>query len=217
MRLVQCLLPGLLLLAGTTITFGQSTTPLSTEPVEPASQKTLFKLGVNPGRLLQGTRLRFYDGAVLPISLGVEHMLNDKFSVYGQLDADFGFYRYRSALSPDIETKVFIPTGALGVGARYYYNQAGRAAHNRAHGAFNGNYLALEAHTEARRFGYSSTPASYAPSLNAVWGMQRRLGRHFLFDLNAGVGFGRAFQTGESYPARTTLTTQLNLGIYFGH
>ena len=61
-------------------------------------------------------------------------------------------------------------------------------------------------------------PVKYASGLNLVWGMQRRLGRNFLFDFNAAAGlapFRSDANIGYS-TSRLNITTQLNLGIYFG-
>ncbi|MBO2008714.1 hypothetical protein [Hymenobacter negativus] len=101
------------------------------------------------------------------------------------------------------DKEALVHSGALGLGLRYYYNQAGHEQHNRAHGAFQGNYLALEALTELDRiryFLYDTSTYPYpgaesieyrtqaSPLLNVYWGLQRRLGKHFLFDFNTGVG-----------------------------
>jgi hypothetical protein len=119
------------------------------------------------------------------------------------------------------------------VGGRYYYNQEGRAQHGRARGSFVGNYLAAELHTEMLRTaefvvtspypsleGYYAYRTDYTPTLNLLWGMQRRLGHNFLFDLNAGVGVGptRSDAHFGGYSAGgLNLSTQINLGVYFGH
>jgi hypothetical protein len=213
MLLTRFLLPGLLVLAGTTCSLGQSA-PSATTPTETAPDRLLLKVGLNAGRALRYTG--YYGlSARLPLSVGAEYALSSKFTLYGQADADFRLFK-NNTYGGDGEFA--IPAGGLGIGARYYYNQAGRERHNRPHGAFVGNYLALEAHTELRqRYGLRN---DVAPSLNAVWGMQRRLGRNFLFDFNAGLGLGP--HRSDSYlgysPNNSNLnfTTQLNLGVYFG-
>jgi hypothetical protein len=217
MRFACSLLPGIVLLTSVTNSFGQTTNtlPIATTPqAESAAvpRATLFKVGLNPGRNVRGARL--YNGLVIPVTVGAEHMLGSNFSIYGQVDADLGFYRDNLLGTTGENLHAYVPTGALGLGARYYYNQAARARDNRAHGAFNGNYLALEAHNEVRRGYYRDLINS--PSLNIVWGMQRRLGRNFLFDLNAGAGVGYG-SSREFYSGGPTINTQLNLGIYFGH
>ncbi|MDB5270953.1 MAG: hypothetical protein JWP58_3993 [Hymenobacter sp.] len=213
MLLTRFLLPGLLVLAGTTYSLGQSA-PAATAPTETTPDRLLLKVGLNAGRALRYTG--YYGlSARLPLSVGAEYALSPKFTLYGQLDADFRILKNNAYLG---ERDFLIPAGGVGIGARYYYNQAGRERHNRPHGAFVGNYLAVEAHTELRqRYGLRN---DLAPSLNAVWGMQRRLGRSFLFDFNAGLGLGP--HRSDSYLGYTpnnsnlNITTQLNLGVYFG-
>ena len=213
MFLIRFLLPGLLLLADTTCSQGQSA-PAATAPTETAPDRLLLKVGLNAGRAIRYTG--YYGlAARLPLSVGAEYALSSKFTLYGQLDADFRVLKDNPYLG---DRNFVIPAGGLGIGARYYYNQAGRERHNRPHGAFVGNYLALEAHTELRqRYGLRN---DVSPSLNAVWGMQRRLGRSFLFDFNAGLGLGphrRDSNLGYSpNNSNLNITTQLNLGVYFG-
>lgn len=213
MLLIRSLLPGLLMLAGTIYSRGQSV-PSAATPAEPAPDRLLLKVGLNAGRAIRYTG--YYGlSARLPLSVGAEYALNSKFTVYGQVDADFRLSKNNAYLG---DRDFIVPAGGLGIGARYYYNQAGRERHNRPHGAFAGNYLALEAHTELRqRYGLRN---DVSPSLNAVWGMQRRLGRNFLFDLNAGIGLGphRSDSNLGYSPNNTNLniTTQLNFGVYFG-
>lgn len=216
MRLTVALLPALLLVAAPTAIFAQASALVPDSAARPAivSPKLLLKIGLNAGRAL---RYSGYYGAALcaPLSAGAEYRLGSKFTLYGQLDADLRLAPRREVYG---DQHFLVPTGALGVGARYYYNQAGRARHNRPSGPFVGNYLALEAHTEVRQ--RSDASAIVTPSLNALWGLQRRLGRNFLLDFNAGVGLGPVGDSGGSGfhnpPSPVNITTQFNLGIYFG-
>jgi hypothetical protein len=223
MRIICPFLPSLLLLASTTIGHAQTvppaaptTLPATTTaaldlPAEAPTHPLLLKVGLNAGRALQWGG---YHGLLsqVPVSVGAEYSLNSKFTLYSQLDADVGLPR-RYSFSGDRSN--LITSGAVGLGGRYYYNQAGRARHNRPHGPFIGNYLGLEAHVEMRR--YYGPQFDFAPAFNAVWGMQRRLNRNFLFDFNAGVGLGptRNYISGFT-PSHTTITTQFNLSLYFG-
>ena len=220
MRLVHSLLPGLLVLASPISGLGQPVTPppasstgAATVPAEATPHKLLLKVGLNAGRSLRYGG--FYGlAARLPVSVGAEYSLSRRFTLYGQLDTDF---RLSSQNTFYGDQHFVIPTGALGVGVRYYYNQAGRERQNRPHGTFVGNYLGLEAHTELRqRYGVRN---DVAPGLNLLWGMQRRLGRNFLFDFNAGAGL-TPYRSDTNVGYSTSglnITTQLNLGVYFGH
>lgn len=218
MRPLRPLLFGLLLLVGATTAFAQTeaAAPAAAALPEAATRPLLLKVGLNAGRAL---RYSGYSGlsAQLPVSAGAEYALSPKFTLYGQADVDLGVASRQDVYGGNRGS--IIPSGAIGIGARYYYNQARRARHNRAHGPFVGNYLALEAHTEARRRSNQSLDVS--PGLNAVWGMQRRLGRSFLFDFNTGLGVSPVrsdtqlgFSSGAS--GSTNFTAQFNLGIYFG-
>ena len=218
MPLVRLLLCGLFLLAASTASRGQALPAPPAGPILTADappQKLLLKVGLNAGRSL---RWGGYYGlaARLPVSVGAEYALSPKFTLYGQVDADF---RLSSQNAYYGDRNLVIPTGALGVGARYYYNQAGRERHNRAHGLFVGNYLAVEAHTEVRQNYGSDLRNNFSQGLNLVWGMQRRLGRNFLFDFNTGIGLGPSTSDmgfGYHTPGQLNITTQFNLGIYFG-
>ena len=217
MRLSRTLLPGLLILTGTAASHGQTVPPTTSEavaapvtPGEAAPRNLLLKVGFNAGRSI---RWGGYEGWLgrTPIALAAEYALGPKFTLYGQVDADLMALRRLSSEGP---TYPVLSSGAVGVGGRYYYNQEGRARNNRAHGLFIGNYVGLEAHTELEKFGNFRI----GPSLNAIWGMQRRLGRNFLFDFNAGIGYGPNSDATTGYRTSAgTIATQFNLGIYFGH
>lgn len=221
MRALHLFLPGILLLASAAHGVAQTTpVPSATvpsaagEPVpaEAAPDKFLFKVGLNAGRAF---RWGGYDGFLgrAPLSAGAEVALRSNFTLYGQADADFTLHR-RTSFSG--ERSNLVPSGAVGLGGRYYYNQAKRARNNRAHGQFIGNYVGLEARAEMRRI-YGRNVETM-PSLNLIWGMQRRLNRNLLFDLNAGAGVGTSYNgavLGFS-SAPFTFTTQLNASLYFG-
>ena len=223
MRFLRRLLPAFLLLGGPTSLLAQTapapatvpgppTTALAAAPAPTAPDKWLLKVGLNAGRALHWGGYEGFRGRV-PLSVGAEYALSPAFTLHGQADADFELRRRTSYAG---ERRNLVPSGALGLGGRYYYNQAGRARNNRAHGQFIGNYLGLEARAEMRR-GYGRTVETM-PSLNLLWGMQRRINRNLLFDLNAGVGMGASYNRAvlglESAPF--TITTQLNASLYFG-
>lgn len=224
------LLPGLLLLTAAAPVLAQTAPPSNAAAAAgPAEGDNLqLRVGLNAARVFRHSS---YQGLFsrVPLSLGAEYALSRRFTLYGQVDADLELFRNDPGRNL---TKPLLPTGALSVGARYYYNQEGRAQHNRARGPFVGNYLAVELHTEMLSYpelvvtspypafeGYYTTRTDYAPTLNLLWGMQRRLSRNFLFDFNAGVGVGAKRSDahfGGYSPGPLNLSTQVNLGIYFG-
>ena len=232
MPVLRSLLFGLLVLAGTTASLGQTvpepaSIPNGTVPSAAVASPVLLKVGLNVARSF---RWGGYYGIPfrVPVSIGAEYQLSPKFTLYGQLDADFAVPRTTSFFG---ERSPLLPTAALSLGGRYYYNQGGRARQNRAHGAFVGNYLAAEIHTEMwHHFEYRGaslfSPSGgavlrrdYVPTLNLLWGMQRRLSRSFLLDASAGIGVGTTrsnLHFGGFSSGPVNLSGQLNLGIYFG-
>lgn len=228
-RFYHCLLSGLLLLAAASTSFAQTAVaPGSGEEAPASADRLQLRIGLNVARNFRHTNYYGY-GERVPVSVSAEYALNRRFTLYGQVDAELGLFRQDPGRNL---TKPLVPTGAFSIGTRYYYNQDGRMQHNRAHGLFVGNYLAAELHTEMLRYpayvltspyptpdGYYALRSEFTPTLNLLWGMQRRLGRNFLFDLNAGVGLGakRSDDHFGGYSAGAlNLSTQLNLGVYFG-
>ena len=231
MPVLRSLLPGLLLLAGPTASWAQEVpAPASTPnaaviPEAAPPSKVLLKVGLNVARAV---RWSGYSGISfrVPVTVGVEYWLSPKFTLYGQLDTDFAVRQSTAFFG---ERSPLVPTAALSLGGRYYYNQAKRAQQNRVHGAFVGNYLAAEIHTEMGyryKFGGLGTPTGgftiqreFVPTLNLLWGMQRRLSRNFLLDASAGIGVGAtrsSLNFGGFSSEPVNLSGQLNLGIYFG-
>ena len=229
MRHCLSFLPGLLLVG--LPSFAQTAVPLppgATPAVDIPTDKVQLRVGLNAARLF---RHGGYYGLIsrVPLSAGIEYALNPRFTLYGQVDADLGLFRRDPGRKVD---QPLIPTGALSIGTRYYYNQEGRARHNRARGPFVGNYLAAELHSEMLRTpdfvltspypdfnGYYVYRTHYTPTLNLLWGMQRRMGHHFLFDFNAGVGLSPTRSDahfGGYSVSGLNVSTQINLGVYFG-
>lgn len=208
-----------LLLSGATLSQAQT---IPAPPAVPAAQpaaagattevparKTLLKVGLNAGRALMN-RGPYGISAKLPVTVGAEYLLNSRFTVYGQADTDFNLFgRERDFYSQSR----LVSGGAISLGVRYYGNQV--------HKPFEGYYLGAEVHTELLP-GFAFLGRAN-PALNVICGVQRRLGENFLFDLNAGVGIGANRFTEIYYPSPyakpspLSITTQLNLGIYFGH
>ncbi|GAA4352725.1 hypothetical protein GCM10023185_12680 [Hymenobacter saemangeumensis] len=224
MRITSLVLPGMLLLGATTLSQGQaadSSRYPAPVPAETSSNRLLLKIGLNAGRLFPFGGYFGY-AARLPLSVGAEYALSPRFTLYGQADADFAIPTYAGYFRQN----AVLPTAGLGLGARYYYNQAGRARQNRAHGPFTGNYLAAEGRLETLSRGApwskggdaALPPREYTPSLNLLWGMQRRLGHGFLLDMNAEVGLNLVPNTySRTFTARQLNTSLLlNLGLYFG-
>ena len=228
MPILRSLLPGLLILTGSTASWAQEVPAPASIPdasvitdAAPPS-KVLLKLGLNVAR---SARWGGYSGIPfrVPVTVGVEYWLSPKFTLYGQLDTDFAVRQSTTFLG---ERFPLVPTAALSLGGRYYYNQAKRAQQNRTHGAFVGNYLAAEIHTEMGyryKSGGLAAPTElqreFVPTFNLLWGMQRRLSRNFLLDASAGIGVGATrsdLNFGGFSSGPVNLSGQLNLGIYFG-
>ncbi|MCC3154165.1 hypothetical protein Q3A66_04865 [Hymenobacter sp. BT770] len=183
------------------------TAPTSEKPVaataaEPAPRRLLLKVGLAPSRLIPQYRWHGTNWTLAP-SVGAEYQLTPHLTLYGQAEVDFVLVQRRySNYAFGLSRERMVHSGAVGIGGRYYYNQERRAQHNRAHGPFVGNYVALEAAAELDRREFvtydpysSYYPTVYSvdyrtqvmPVLTALWGLQRRLGQHFLYDASAGL------------------------------
>jgi hypothetical protein len=168
--------------------------PVAAAPVPVFEPHTLFKLGVTPTRWVPQYRYNGFQFRISP-SIGLERQLTSAATIYALAEVDFLTRRGEHYIGGK---EALVHTGAVGIGGRYYYNQAGRERHQRARGSFVGNYVALEAMTELDRrqlIGVDDNgnivPAYQMlvmPLLNAYWGLQRRPGKHFLYDINTGVG-----------------------------
>jgi hypothetical protein len=215
-------------------------TPVAaTAAVEPTPRRFLLKAGLAPSRLIPQYRSYGLNRMLAP-SIGAEYLLAPHVTLYGQADVDFVLGKRGYSYFPSGGSREqLVHSGAVGVGGRYYYNQEGRARHNRAHGPFVGNYVAFEAATELNRrefviYDYYSSysPTRYyteyrtqvMPVLTALWGMQRRLGQHFLYDASAGLAV-LARPVNYSYYGPSNFKTlygfdtsvALNLRLYFVH
>lgn len=172
----------------------EATGPAVAVPAPAFKPVMLVKTGIAPTRCVPQYRYNDLRLRLSP-SIGLERQITPTVTLYALAEADF---LPRRASYYWGEREALVHTGAVGVGGRYYYNQAGRAQHQRVHGPFVGNYVALEALTELDRKlftgldGNGNSTTAYnvqaMPLLNAYWGLQRRPGKHFLYDLNTGVG-----------------------------
>jgi hypothetical protein len=190
-------------------------------PVPPA---VLLKVG------LRATHIS-YSGSgqawslVVPLSLGAEYRLAPRFSFYGQLEADLQTSRAATATRRRSPQAMAVPSAALGVGLRYYYNQPRRGEPLRNANLY-GSYLALEGNIERNavtgRYVSQSrrqTAAGLTPGLYAYWGTQHRLRRALLYDVSAGLGLqAPTYYNFESIaPAHYNLAAQVNLRLYWSH
>jgi len=162
---------------------------------------------------------------VVPLSLGAEYRLAPRFGFYGQLEADLQTSRTALAARRRRPQAVAVPSAALGVGLRYYYNQPRRGEPLRSANLY-GSYLALEGNIErnavtgryvsqARR----QAAAGLTPGLYAYWGTQHRLRHALLYDVSAGLGLqAPPYYNFESIaPAHYNMTAQVNLRLYWSH
>lgn len=188
--------------------------------------RLLVKAGLAPSRILPQSGYYGFQWRVSP-SLGLEYRLSPWFSLAGQVEADITPQR------PDLygveRRRPLVPSGAVGLMLRYYYNQAGRIRHQRAQGPFVGNYLALGTTTHAEHYYlafYNPVSPSYSDvrsraelttSANIYWGLQRRVGHHFLYDFNVGTGLATRYYPNSPlvYRSGNLLNFELNLRLYF--
>jgi hypothetical protein len=156
---------------------------------------------------------------VVPFSLGAEYRLAPRFSVYSQAEADWQASRANGRR----RQATALPNTILALGLRYYYSQPakGKPLHSNT---LYGGYLALEGNVERSQIAATyisrsrrQTPSSLTPGMYAFWGMQHRLRRSLLYDLNAGLGMQTpAYYNYESIvPAHYQVAAQVNIRVYW--
>ncbi len=162
---------------------------------------------------------------VVPLSLGAEYRLAPRFGFYGQVEADLQTSRTAVAARRRRPQAIAVPSAALGVGLRYYYNQP-RRSEPLPNANLYGSYLALEGNIERNavtgRFVSLSrrqTTTGLTPGLYAYWGTQHRLRRALLYDVSAGLGFqAPTYYNFESIaPTHYNIAAQVNLRLYWSH
>ena len=162
---------------------------------------------------------------VVPLSLGAEYRLAPRFGFYGQLEADLQTSRTALAARRRRSQAVAVPSAALGVGLRYYYNQP-RQGEPLRNANLYGSYIAVEGNLErnvvtgryvsqARR----QTPTGLTPGLYAYWGTQHRLRGALLYDVSAGLGLqAPTYYNFENIaPTHYNVAVQANLRLYWSH
>ena len=217
---------GLVILGLLGVSLGAGAQAVSPDSVQRfAPPKVLLKVG------LSLTHFSYSSGSqsqtwqlVVPLSVGAEYRLSPRLAMYGQADADLqasrAVTRRRSGQANAL------PSAAMGLGMRYYYNQPGKGQPSHSHGLY-GSYLALEGNVErteiaakylATNLSRRQTPTSLTPGVYAYWGTQHRLRRAMLYDINAGLGLqAPAYYNYESItPAHYSLTAQVNIRLYWG-
>ncbi|RTQ53677.1 hypothetical protein EJV47_02770 [Hymenobacter gummosus] len=152
-------------------------------PALTAPPATLFKLGLDAPRLWLG-----YWGVGVPLYAGVERQLGRHFSLTGDVNVGVGFGGGRRG--PELQRF----GGALGT--RYYYGQARRLRKGKSVAALSGTYLQLQVASEFEGrllydYPYNQRLYRHTPSLELLWGYQRRLGRYGFMDVGAGLKLWR--------------------------
>lgn len=163
---------------------------------------------------------------IFPTSLGFEYRLNPRFSLLARAEADVAAGRApRGRRGGNLAPA---PGAALGLGARYYFNQS-RALCAGAPAECWGSYLALETSTDlsaagrlrggarSRRRGAASL-TRFTPSVFVLVGTQHQgPGRHMLYDLSAGLGIEAppSYATDATISRPWEMASQVNLRVYF--
>lgn len=187
----------------------------------PVPPQFLLKAG------LRLTHLSYSPGSqtwrvVVPLSFGGEYRLAPRFGVYGQAEADLQASRAATGRRRSVQANA-LPTAALALGLRYYYNQPAGRLPLRNNNLY-GNYIALEGSIErsvvtavAVNRTRRQTLANLTPGIFAFWGTQQRLRRSMLYDLNAGLGVQLPpYYNYESLvPARYDIAAQVNIRVYW--
>ncbi|TVT40437.1 hypothetical protein FNT36_13230 [Hymenobacter setariae] len=191
-------------------------------PVPPA---VLLKVGLRATHISYSANSQAWS-LVVPLSLGAEYRLAPRFGFYGQVEADLQTSRSTIARRRrPTQAAVAVPSAALGVGLRYYYNQPRRGESLR-NARLYGGYLAVEGNIERNAVTgrYVSqlrrqATTGLTPGLYVYWGTQHRLRGALLYDASAGLGFqAPTYYNFESIaPAHYNIAAQVNLRLYWSH
>jgi hypothetical protein len=210
------------MLVGALAAHAQAISPAADSVRGPVPPAVLLKAG------LRVTHVNYSPGSqtwrlVVPLSFGAEYRLAPRFSFYGQVEADL--QTSHTAARRRRPQAVAVPSAALGVGLRYYYNQPKRGEPLRNTNLY-GNYLALEGSIERNELtgkyvnpSRRQTAAGLTPGLYAFWGTQHRLRRSLLYEASAGIGFqAPTYYNFENIaPAHYNVAAQVNLRLYWSH
>jgi hypothetical protein len=217
------LLSTVLTLTAALAAHAQTTYPAPDSVRGPMPPAVLLKVGLRATHVSYSASSQNWS-LIVPLSLGAEYRLAPRFGFYGQVEADFQTSRTARAARRRPQA-IAVPSAALGVGLRYYYNQPRRGEPLRNANLY-GSYLALEGNIErnavtGRYVSQSRRQAAVGltPGLYAYWGTQHRLRRALLYDVSAGLGFqAPTYYNFESIaPVHYNIAAQVNLHIYWSH
>lgn len=107
------------------------------------------------------------------------------------------------------------------IGGRYYYDQPRRIRKGKSANNFSANYLSLQFDNIIQiRVNYSKDDEQQSiskPTINLLYGIQRRLGKFGYFDLNGGFRYDEInYNTTTNQPRKTPLALVLNASIGLG-
>jgi len=202
----------------------QAASPAPDSMRGPTPPTVLLKVGLRATHVSYSANNQNWS-LVVPLSLGAEYRLAPRFGFYGQVEADLQTSRTAVAARRRRPQAIAVPSAALGVGLRYYYNQP-RRSEPLPNANLYGSYLALEGNIERNavtgRFVSLSrrqTTTGLTPGLYAYWGTQHRLRRALLYDVSAGLGFqAPTYYNFESIaPTHYNIAAQVNLRLYWSH
>ena len=130
------------------------------------------------------------------------------------------FPKYQSFLNPGFPKTHILNSSSIG--ARYYYDQARRIAKGKSANNFSGNYLSLQFDNIIQiRVNYLAQDVNRSaskPTINLLYGIQRRLGKFGYFDFNLGLRYDEIDYNSPVPPPRKTalaLVTNFAIGLGF--
>jgi hypothetical protein len=108
------------------------------------------------------------------------------------------------------------------IAGRYYYDQARKIRRGKSANNFSANYLSLQIDNLIQfRINYSKIDVDQPdskPTINILYGIQRRLGQFGYFDWNAGIRYDEINYNSDIKPVRKTplaLVTNFSIGLGF--
>ena len=137
---------------------------------------------------------------------GIEQKILPTLSVLGEV-------KYSTYKNND--SQFSISSYSFNIGTRYYYSLAKRMNNGVSVNNFSANYISLEVKDISTHNGYNSDhklqlSEHQNPSLNLLWGMQRKIGKFNYLDFNTGLKFV------DKYKSNYGIMPTANLTFGFG-
>ncbi|HXA00790.1 MAG TPA: hypothetical protein VNW99_02315 [Cytophagaceae bacterium] len=178
-------------------------------------EKSLFKIAVVDANFgINNQVFVFFDHHERGRLLAYERKLSPSFSAIVYNVNYFGLGILHQ--TPLDSTKLFNTTG---IGARYYHSQRRRIAEGKTANNFSDNYFAFQVNN-LLIIKYNFPKAHYPkqlslPTVDLLYGIQRRLGKFGYFDWNFGIRYDQINYVKKQHKLPFDLTSNFSIGLGF--